>query len=263
MLDCSPEPYGLRGGLGKIILLLKREWGRVNTLPHPFIYISFLLVALGQLLFEVGEREAHLLGEHEEVVEEVASFVEVALAIAVDGFDDGLNGFFAHLLGYLVHALIEEVGGVGAFGHLGVAVLDAGFEGTEEAFVVASVEARHRAAVAGGAIGARLDEQGVAIAIAIHLDHVEEVAAGLALGPQGLAGAAIEGDTALGLGLLEGFLVHVAEHQHLEAVGILYDDGKQSVGCLTEVEILEIHIYIYYLQIYYLQFIYHLAIYPP
>ena len=86
-----------------------------STTLSPTLYTSFyvsLLVALCQLLFEVGEGEAHLLGKHEEVVEEVASLVEVALAIAVDGFDDGLNGFFAHLLSNLVHALIEEVGGV-------------------------------------------------------------------------------------------------------------------------------------------------------
>ena len=201
-----------------------------------------LLVALGELFFEVGEGEAHLLGEHEEVIEQVARFVEVALAIAVDGFDDGLDGLFAYLLGYLVHTLTKEVGGVGSFGHLGVAVLDAGLEGAEEAFVVAGVEARHGAAMAGGAVGADLDEEGVAIAVDVHVDHVEVVAAGLALGPQGLAGAAVEGDAALGLGLLEGFLVHVAEHQYLEAVGILYDDGKQSVGCLREIEILVGHI---------------------
>ena len=64
-------------------------------------------MALGQLFFEVGEGVAHLLGEHEEVIEQVARLVEVALAIAVDGFDDGLDGLFAYLLGNLVHALIK------------------------------------------------------------------------------------------------------------------------------------------------------------
>ena len=223
----------------------KRKRGRAQHSPplHTSFYVS-LLVALGQFLFEVGEGEAHLLGEHEEVVEEVTSLVEVALAIAVDGFDDGLHGLFAYLLGNLVHSLVEEVGGVGAFGHLGVAVLDAGFERAEEALVVAGVEACHGATVAGGAVGARLDEEGVAIAVAIHLHHMEVVATGLTLGPEGLAGAAIEGDAALGLGLLEGFLVHVAEHQYLEAVGILDDDGKEPVGGLREVKILEIHILI-------------------
>ena len=221
----------------------RKRKGRAQRSPplYTSFYVS-LLVALGQFFFEVGEGEAHLLGEHEEVVEQVAGFVEVALAIAVDGFDDGLHGLFAYLLGNLVHTLTKEVGGVGAFGHLGVAVLDAGFERTEEALVVAGVEAGYGATVAGGTVGAGLDEEGVAIAIAIHLHYVEEVGTGLTLGPQGLAGAAIEGDTTLGLGLLEGFLVHVAEHQHLEAIGILYDDGKQSVGCLTEVEILVGHI---------------------
>ena len=199
-------------------------------------------MTLSQFLFEVGEGESHLFGEHEEVVEKVSGFVEIALAIAIDGFDDGFHGLFAYLLGNLVHTLTKEVGGVGTFGHLGVAILDAGFEGTEETFVVAGIEARHRAAVAGGAVGAGLDEEGVAIAIGVHLDYVEEVTTGLSLGPQGLAGAAIEGDTTLGLALLEGFLVHVAEHQYLEAIGILYDDGKQSVGCLAEVEILVGHI---------------------
>ena len=107
--------------------------------------------------------------------------------------------------------------------------------------VVARVEASHGAAMTGGAVGACLDEQGVAIAVGIHRHHMEEVAAGLALGPERLASAAIEGDAAFGLCLLESFLVHIAEHEHLEAVGILDDDGEQPVGCFTEVEILELH----------------------
>ena len=69
--------------------------------------MAALLVALGQLFLEVGEGVAHLLGEHEEVVEQVARLVEVALAIAVDGFDDGLHGLFAYLLGNLVYTFIK------------------------------------------------------------------------------------------------------------------------------------------------------------
>ena len=92
-----------------------------------------------------------------------------------------------------------------------------------------------------GAVGAGLDEQGVAIAVDVHIHYVEVVTAGLALGPKGLACATIEGDTAFGLCLLKSFLVHVAEHQHFEAVGILDDDGEKPVGCLAEVEILELH----------------------
>ena len=48
----------------------KKRKGRAQHSPplHTSFYVS-LLVALGEFLFEVGEGEAHLLGEHEEVIE--------------------------------------------------------------------------------------------------------------------------------------------------------------------------------------------------
>jgi len=85
------------------------------------------------------------------------------------------------------------------------------------------------ASVTDGAGGVDTDEEGVLIAVQFDADYVEEVAAGLALGPQALAGAGVEGDTTLGHGLLIGFGVHVAQHEHLPGVGILDDGGDEAV----------------------------------
>ena len=53
--------------------------GEAKGSPPLALSMAALLVALGQLFLEVGEGVAHLLGEHEEVVEQVACLVEVAL----------------------------------------------------------------------------------------------------------------------------------------------------------------------------------------
>lgn len=75
------------------------------------------LVAEGELGFEVGEGDAHLTAEDEKVEEEVASFVDEAGAVAVDGLYYGFCGFFPHFLRYCLNSLYEETCGVGIFGH--------------------------------------------------------------------------------------------------------------------------------------------------
>ena len=69
-------------------------------------------MAGGEFGLHVGDGEAHLLVENEEVIDQVAGLVEVALAIAVDCLDNCLDSLFTDFLRDFVHALSEEVGGV-------------------------------------------------------------------------------------------------------------------------------------------------------
>ena len=120
-----------------------------------------LAVTEGEFLFDVGEGEAHLFKENQIVVHYVAGFVEESLAVACDGFYYAFAAFLAEFLGYGLGPLYEEFGGVGAFRHIGVAVLDEAGEGADEAFVLRSVETGGGAAVAGGAYRVGFDEEGV------------------------------------------------------------------------------------------------------
>ena len=61
---------------------------------------------------------------------------------------------------------------------------------------------------------------------------MEEVAAGLALGPERLAAARPEGHAAFGGAFLERLFVHVAQHQHLEGAVVLDDDREETVAGL-------------------------------
>lgn len=67
------------------------------------------------------------------------------------------------------------------------------------------------------------------------------VARGLAFGPEGLAGAGVEGDEAECDGFVEGFAVHVAEHEDTQGGGVLDDDGKKPVGAFIEIEVGKSH----------------------
>ena len=48
--------------------------------------------------------------QDEEVVEHVGTFIDHAFVGAVAGFDDQLEGFFAHFLRHTVEAVAEEAG---------------------------------------------------------------------------------------------------------------------------------------------------------
>lgn len=199
-------------------------------------------MAPGQLALDVLDAESHLLEEDKEVIYEVGRLVGEAVAVAVHGLDHRLDGFLADLLGYLLDALDEETRGVGAFGHLAVALADEAGQGADEALVLGRVEAGGRAPVAGGTCGQCLDKQGIGVAVGIGIDDAEEVAAGLALRPKAPARAAVEDDAAFAHGLVESRFVHVAQHEDFERHGILHDDGQQAVGALRKVEIGESHV---------------------
>ena len=139
---------------------------------------------------------------------------------------------FADLLGDLVHPAREELRGVGALGHLGVASLDDALQVADEAFGLGHglSEAGFRSGVAGGAVGDDPHEERVGIAVGGHRNDVEPVAAGLALGPEALPRTAVEGDAPFGEALFVGLAVHVAQHQHRQGAGILDDGGNEAVG---------------------------------
>ena len=175
------------------------------------------------------------------MVGEVGGLVDEAVAVAVDGLDDHFRGLFAHFLGDGLGTLDEELRGIGTVRHLRVTALDELREGADETFIFRRVEAGRRAAMAGRAGRIGLDEEGVAVAVCKHLLDGQEVATGLALGPQPLLGTREECDAPFLDGLVEGGAVHIAEHQDLERGGVLDDDGEQSVPGLAEVKIVESH----------------------
>jgi hypothetical protein len=94
----------------------------------------------------------------------------------------------------------------------------------------AAVEAALVAVVAdAGPCGFDAHQHGVLVAIGGDFLHGEAVAGGLALEPELLARAAVEGgETGLD-GAAEGFLVHVADHQDAAGIVILDDRRDQSV----------------------------------
>ena len=65
------------------------------------------------------------------------------------------------------------------------------------------------------------------VAIGRGRDYTQAVAAGLALHPELLTGARIEGDVAGREGALEGFGVDEAEHEDVAVVGVLDDGGTR------------------------------------
>ena len=82
--------------------------------------------------------------------------------------------------------------------------------------------------MAGGA--GLLDEgqEGVVVAIGSEGEHLLQVAAGSALVPQLLTGAAPKPGVAGFQGLLQAFPVHVGQHQHLAGALFLHNAGDKG-----------------------------------
>ncbi len=74
------------------------------------------------------------------------------------------------------------------------------------------------------------EEQRVVVAVGGGGDDAQAVAAGLALHPELVAGAAPEGDEAGLERLLVAHFVQEAEHQHLAGLRVLHDAGDEAVG---------------------------------
>jgi len=73
------------------------------------------------------------------------------------------------------------------------------------------------------------EEQRIVVAISASGDDAKAVAAGLALHPELLAGAAPEGDEAGVEGFLVADFIEEAEHQHLSGFSVLHDAWDEAV----------------------------------
>jgi hypothetical protein len=94
------------------------------------------------------------------------------------------------------------------------------------------IEARPEAHVAGPAIAARadLEQYGVLVAVDPQLDHVLQLAAGVALLPEFIARPA---EVVRDLGVdrqLQRLGVHPGQHQDLAGVGVLGDSHDQAIA---------------------------------
>ena len=77
-----------------------------------------------------------------------------------------------------------------------------------------------------------LDKQCVVVAIYLDAYEVEEISTCLALRPQALATATPECHLLRIERLLVSLLIHVAEHEHVFRIGILYYGGYKSAAFL-------------------------------
>ena len=86
-----------------------------------------------KFLFKGGDAVAFGDEKDKEVIDEVGGFVDHSLVIAFDGFDDGLYGLFADLLGHSWGSGLEEGCRVGLLRHLVVTAFDDTFQLADEA----------------------------------------------------------------------------------------------------------------------------------
>src|SRR6202790_5059404 len=98
-------------------------------------------------------------------------------------------------------------------------------------------EAGTRPGVADLALAQHADAQQYRIPVAVGPggNHLQTVAGTLSLGPQCLAGAAVEGHEASAQGLVQSFTVHKTHHQEFAGTRILNDCGRQALH-LVEVD---------------------------
>src|SRR6266849_4870326 len=76
--------------------------------------------------------------------------------------------------------------------------------------------------------GVDLDQKRVGIAIQPEVDQVQDVAAGISLPPETIAGAAVEVDLAGAQGRLDRLAIHVGEHEHGSRGRVLHDGRDQA-----------------------------------
>jgi hypothetical protein len=101
------------------------------------------------------------------------------------------------------------------------------FEGTEETAAVALV-------AHAGAERLNEEEQGIGVAVDANLADTQDVAAGLTLFPEAVAGAGKEVDLAGALRSFKGFGVQVAEHEDFASLVVLnhsWDESSEFFEC--------------------------------
>ena len=196
---------------------------------------------IGHLLYT----QALACQQYGEVIQQIACLVDKVLIGTVGGLDNCFESLLANLLGYLVDTILEEFGGVAALGHLLVAHIDKVLQLCKECHsaIVLLAPAGVGTSVACWAIGGCLYKQSIVVAINHNVNQMQEVSAGLAFGPKAVTTATPEGYLARLDGLIVGLLIHVAKHQYVLGLGILYDSGNKSTAFFK----INFHFYIYYL----------------
>ena len=131
-----------------------------------------------ELFYYILDSQALAGEQYDEVVEQVGTLVDELVIGAVGGFDNRLNSFFSNLLRHLVHALLEETGGVAALRHLLVALVDEVLQLREEEDWVQRIflsPAGIGAFVAGRTIWMNLYQEGIVVAVYLNAYQIEEV----------------------------------------------------------------------------------------
>ena len=189
-------------------------------------------MALVQLIGYLLYTQALACQQYGEVIQQIACLVDKVLIGTVGGLDNCFESLLANLLGYLVDTILEEFCGVAALGHLLVAHIDKVLQLCEECHsaIVLLAPAGIGTSVACWAIGGCFYEQSIVVAINHNVYQMQEVSAGLAFSPKAVTTATPEGYLARLDGLIVGLLIHVAKHQYVLGLGILYDSGNKSTA---------------------------------
>ena len=104
------------------------------------------------------------------MIQQVAGLINQMIAGAVGGLDHSLQRLFAHLLGYLVDAILEELRGIRSLRHLLITLVDKVLQLAQERYaaVVLLAPTSIGTCVTSRTIGMGLHQEG--IVVAIHLD---------------------------------------------------------------------------------------------
>ena len=190
------------------------------------------LMTFGQFCSHILNAEALACKQNYEVIKHVRAFVDETVVGAVGGFDDEFERLLSHLLSHAVETILEEAGGVGAFGHLFMTFVDEILQFSEEKQRVAFVgliPTGIGTSMTNGASWIDFDKKGIVIAIVEDFDYAKDVARGLTFGPKAITSAAPEGNETSLNGFFVGFAIHEAEHEDLVGHSILDDSGHQAL----------------------------------
>ena len=160
------------------------------------------------------------------------------------GGESQFHCFFADFLRDAPGALCDETGRVAALRPVLRALCNDAFESDQKRHRLARgtrrllAPAGARVEMTGRPAGIGEHQQRVAVAIRGNLAQLEIVARRLALGPQPGFAAAPKRHPAACPGLLQRLGVHVAEHQHGAAAGVLHD-GRQQASALAPIQVLQ------------------------
>jgi hypothetical protein len=189
------------------------------------------------------QRQTLDLEQQQRVVQKIGGLADDLCIGLSDGGEREFQSFLADFLCDPPRAFAQELRGVAARRTRGDSLHDDLLECPQERGLLRGRSGRilsptgGRAQMTDGSYGFGQDQQGVAVAIAGDLTQIQEVARGLPLGPEAPLAAAPEGDSARGLRRRQGFPVHVSEHEHRAAAGVL-NDGRQQTAALVPVEFL-------------------------